>query len=260
MDFTVSCTNHPHYGYISVTSHYIPDGTITLLSYVIIKRKIVGENLFTSVYQKRVNTDEDLDFTFKDRLCRNNYTYQYQVEYRSVAGVEYTRTATVKSEFDVLVVCDANAIWKTPLNVSAIGLTTVKPFAINTPIYAKKPSYYSNTATNYEEGTCTGIFIKMTGPENKITFDTDHNWKYRKDFKNFITQGNAKVIKSVSGEMWLVGIKSDSITDNSLFANAEIEGARQLEFGWLEIGDVDSEQDLYENGLINVYKQFWSGQ
>ena len=59
--------------------------------------------------------------------------------------------------------------------------------------------------------------------------------------------------------MWLVGLKTDSITDVSLFDNAEIEGARQLEFGWLEVGDVDSEADMYENNLINVPSGYWSG-
>ena len=59
--------------------------------------------------------------------------------------------------------------------------------------------------------------------------------------------------------MWLVGIKTDNISDTSLFSDAEIEGARQLEFGWIEIGDVESEADLYENGFIDVPSDYWSG-
>ena len=149
------------------------------------------------------------------------------------------------------------------LNVSAINPTTIAPYAMNTPIYARKPSLYKFSSLNYEEGNCTGIFLDMvdlSGNETNIQFVTDHNWQYRKSFKNWLTLGNAKFIKSVSGEMWLVGIKSDSVTDNSLFSNAEIEGARQIEFGWVEVGEADNEEDLYENGLINVPMEFWSGQ
>lgn len=258
MAINLTCTNHPHYGYITVDTS--PDGAYSGVSKLIIKRKIKDEFLFTSVYMKSVASAADLTVSFDDFLCRNNYEYQFKVEYRNAQnGIIDSQTYNIKSYFDVLVICDGEEIWYTPLNVSAINFTTIKPYAVNTPLYSAKPSYYSYTETNYEEGTCTGIFLKMTGPENKIVFDTSHNWKYRKDFKNFITLGNAKVIKSVSGEAWLVGIKSDSISDNSLFQNAEIEGARQLEFGWLEIGDFESEADLYENGLINVTEDYWSG-
>lgn len=258
MAINLTCTNHPHYGYITVETS--TQDTYSGVSTLIIKRKIRDEFLFTSVYMKNISSASDLTVTFNDFLCRNDYEYQYKVEYRNAQnGIIDSQTFNVQSYFDVLVICDGEEIWYTPLNVSAINTTTIKPYAVNTPIYSKKPSYYSYTETNYEEGTCTGIFLKMVGPENKITFDTSHNWKYRKDFKNFITLGNAKVIKSVSGEAWLVGIKSDAISDNSLFQNAEIEGARQLEFGWLEIGDFESESDLYENGLINVTEDYWSG-
>lgn len=267
MAISLTCVNHPHYGYITITTSAVqPDPPVLPPLYsdvtqVTIKRKISDEFLFLSVYTKTISSLEDLEITFNDPYCRNNYDYLYKVEYRNAqGGIVEEQTTTVKSVFDVLVVADADTIWYTPLNVSAINPTRIKPYAINTPVYASKPSYYCYTALNYEEGTCTGIFLEMVGQENHIQFETSHNWKYRKSFKDFITIGNAKIIKSVSGEMWLVGIKTDSITDNSLFSNAEIEGARQLEFGWIEIGDVDNESDLYENGLINVPEEFWSGQ
>lgn len=254
----ISCTNHQHYGYITVATS--PIGTPSGVARVVLKRKISTEYGWISVYTKEVSSVADLTFTFDDYLCRNKYTYNYKVEYRnSVGNIMDSTTVNVNSFFDVLVICDSQETWYTPLNCAAINFNTVRPYVINTPLFAKKPSYYSPSEQNYEEGNCTGIFLKMTGPEDKIVFETDHNWKYRKDFKNFITLGNAKVIKSVSGEMWLVGIKTDTISDASLFQDAEIDGARQLEFGWIEIGDVDSEEDLYENGIINVPSTYWSG-
>ena len=216
--------------------------------------------LFTSVYMKEIETTDDLAFIFNDFFCRNNYEYQYKLEYRNEnGGLIDSVTYNIVSRFDVLVICDADEIWYTPLNVSAINFNTVRPYTVNTPIFATKPSYYSYTATNYEEGSCTGIFLKMTGEESNIQFETEHNWKYRKQFKNWLTLGNAKIIKSVSGEAWIVGIKSDAISDTSLFSDAEIDGARLIEFGWIEIGDIESEADLYENDFINVPSDDWSG-
>ena len=258
MAITLTGVNHPHYGYISLTS--TGDPSYTSVTRLVLKRKILSESKFTSVYTRTVSSVSRLNFSFNDYYCRNGYEYQYKLTYLNEQdNIVDEKVFNIVSSFDVLVVCDKDEIWYTPLNVSAINPTTIKPFAINSPILSRKPSYYSVTAINYEEGTCKGVFLRMTGPENDITFETEHNWKYRKDFKNWLTLGNAKVIKSVSGEMWLVGLKTDSITDVSLFDNAEIEGARQLEFGWLEVGDVDSEADMYENNLINVPSGYWSG-
>ena len=274
MAVLLSCVNHMHYGYITVmTNADIPDPPdvdpndppipplYSDVVAVVIKRKIKDEFLFESIYMKQISVPSDFDITFNDPYCRNNYEYQYKVEYiNEEGGTVDSTTYNIKSVFDLLVIADANEIWYTPLNVSAINPTRIKPFAMNTPIYAKKPSMYYYNALNYEEGSCTGIFLKMIGDEDNIQFDTSYNWKYRKQFKDFITKGNAKIIKSVSGEIWMVGIKTDSITDNSLFSNAEIEGARQIEFGWVEVGEVDNEKDLYDNGLINVPEEYWSGQ
>lgn len=252
------CTNHPHYGYITVSTS--PSGTYSGVSTVIIKRKIKDEYLFTSVFMKSVSASYDLTFDFNDYYCRNGYEYQYKVEYRNANNVILdSQTFNVTSKFDVLVICDSDEIWHTPLNCAAINFNTVAPYVVNTPLFTRKPSYYSPSQINYDEGSCTGVFLQMTGPEDKIVFETTHNWKYRKNFKNFLTYGNAKIIKSTSGEMWLVGIKTDTISDSSLFSDAEIEGARQIEFGWIEIGDIESEADLYENGLINVTEDYWSG-
>ena len=257
MAITLTGVNHPHYGYIKINSS--GDNTYTTVTRLILKRKIQSDILFTSLYTKAISTTSDLTFNYTDYLCRNNVTYQYKVVYlNDENNVVAEELLNIKSHFDVLVIADKDARWVTPLNCSAINTTRIKPYATNTPVYSTKPSTYSVTAINYEEGICTGIFLEMTGPENDITFETDNNWRYRQRFKDFITQGNAKVLKGTSGEAWIVSIKSDSISDTSLFDQAEIDGARQIEFGWMETGNIESESDLYENGFISVPSDYWS--
>ena len=268
--YSISVTNHKHAGYISVhaecqhsTQPYSP------MFAIIVKRKRSDEFTYTTVcVGTNIVGENKEELNFIDPYCRNGYTYQYRIEFCGMkvidpTGERYVATHTeetnVYSEFDGLVIADSEEVWFTPLNVAPINTTRIKPYVINTPMYAKKPSYYNYTATNYKEGTCTGIFVQINCTENGTVLNTSHNWQYRDRFEEFLTLGNAKVIKSVNGEMWLVGIKTDSITDTSLFSNADIEGARQIEFGWLEIGDVTSEEDLYESGLINVPEEYWSG-
>lgn len=258
MAVSVTCTNHPHDGYITIS--IAPTTTYSNVGIVLIKHKIRTELLFTSVYMKYINSTSDLTFSYDDYLCRNNCTYDVCVEFMSITRLPIdSTTVQVESKFDVLVLNDGIDSWRTPLNVSAINTTLIRPYVMNSPLYASKPSYYTCTNNNYEEGTCHGVFLKIVEDGDKCSFDTSQNWKYRKELKNFLLLPCAKILKSVSGEMWIVGIKTDSITDNSLFENAEIEGARQIEFGWFEVGDADSEEDLFFNHLINVPSVLWSG-
>ena len=259
MAINVTCTNYPHDGYITVSTN--PDTTYTGVGIVLIQHKIKSELLFTSVHMEYVNSQNELAITFDDYLCRNNCVYEVRVSFLSLTGPTIaSETVEVTSKFDVLVLTDGTDAWRTPLNVSAINTTLIRPYVMNAPLYASKPSYYVCGNYDYEEGTCKGIFLKMVQEENGcVTFDTNNNWKYRKEFKNFLLIPCAKLIKCVSGEMWLVGIKTDAITDSSLFENAEIDGARQIESGWFEVGDVDSEADLYSNTIINVVPALWGG-
>lgn len=262
MAINVSCINHPHYGCITVQTSpgSIPSG----VNKVRISKKISSKFVFVSVYLKTVSTTADLTFTFDDYLCRNNVTYQYKVDYiHDIDSTSYniieSQTFEIKCMFDLLVIKDSGETYATPLNAFPINTNTIRPFVLNTPLMTKKPSYYSIGNAQYKEGTAQGVWLKMVGEENNIQFETDQNWEYREKFVSFLCNGLGKLLKSVSGEMWLVGIKSDGISDNSLFSTAEVDGARQIEFGWIEIGEVESENDLYENGLINVPSKYWSG-
>lgn len=260
MAINLLCTNHPHYGYITVSTS--PDGSVVSgVTTLRISRKVSSGYSFIAVYTKSISTASDLELSYDDYLCRNNTTYQYRVEYLHDNGDTFavldTVAVTFKSTFDVLVLIDRYGAYYTPLNAYPITYNTIKPYAINTPILSKKPSYYSFANTCYREGNCQGTWLKMTGAENNIVFETDNNWEWREEVVDFLCQPNSKLLKSVSGEMWIVGIKTDTISDSSLFSTAEVDGARLLEFGWIEIGDANSEADLNEAHLINVPRKYW---
>ena len=259
----LSCNNIQHLGVVEVmTTISSTDEYSSDIKQILIKRKIASEFLPITIYQKNVADVSDLTVEIEDALCRNNTEYEYKVEYRDENDVIInSETCNIVSFFNCLVLFDEDKVYTCPLNCSAINFNTIKPFVVNAPILSKKPSYYCNTMINYDEGTCQGTFVDIDDTGRNIEFIYKDNWKYRKKFKDWLTVGNAKVIKSVSGEMWLVGIKTDTISDSSIFSDAEIDGARLVEFGWVEIGDVDSEQDLYDNNLISLIDiddDYWS--
>lgn len=255
----LSCSNIQHLGVVKIknstsgTPEYSSD-----IEWVVLKRKegttTSAGTSFMNIYAKKVSKEKDLYFELDDYFCRNNTTYTYKVQYIKKNGIilNTSNVVEVRSDFCCLVIADRYKTYTCPLNCSSISFTNVKPFVVNTPMYSRKPSYYNFTNINYAEGNCKGTFVDIDDTGRNIEFVYKDNWRYRRDFKEWLMEGNAKIIKSVSGEMWLVGIKTDSISDSGLFSDAEVEAARLIEFSWIEIGEVDDELDLYENDLIDI--------
>ena len=71
MAITLTGVNHPHYGYISLTS--TGDPSYTSVTRLVLKRKILSESKFTSVYTRTVSSVSRLNFSFNDYYCRNGY-------------------------------------------------------------------------------------------------------------------------------------------------------------------------------------------
>ena len=274
MTFNFVVRNMPHRGIVQLYASVYDDGqTIDTVRMVRIKRREENsQSYITIAIGGHWNQHPVREFVLEhnDFLCRNDTNYVYVAEWYPLSTNSneqspiHTEEVTIKSEFNLLVISDFNNTYRTPLNVSAINTTLIRPYSTNVPIYTQKPSYYCNTAVSYEEGTCKGIWLQMFDCQDPSAWEGNfrlaENYKYRRQFKDWLVKGNAKIIKNIMGEMWMVGIKTDSISDNSLFDSAEIEGARQIEFGWFEVGDPENEKDLYYNGLINVSSDDWSGQ
>lgn len=275
MEFYAYAENKPHQGVVHLFAEVYDGGaTIDSVRRIKIKRREYNsQSYITLAFMEHWNQHPVYrpNIEYDDFLTRNNTTYIYLFEFidnRSGQDIVlHTEERQATSQFNLLVIADYNTWYRTPLNVSAINTTLIRPYSTNVPMYTQKPSYYCNTAVSYEEGTAKGIWLEMFECPHyfipnlwESDFIRVNNYKYRRRFKDWLAKGNAKILKNIMGEMWMVGIKTDSITDNSLFDNAEIEGARQIEFGWFEIGDPENEKDLYYNGLINVSSDDWSGQ
>lgn len=256
----LNLTNNRFKGYVEFSStNSLEEFNSSNVSRILIKRKINGQyGGWMTVFTKNVSIDADFIFTQKDYFARSGHEYLYEMEYYSGNTLLKSVSNTVKSEFDCIVICDNDDCYFTPLNVGSINVSRIKPYTMNKPYNAEKPSYYCNTRINYEEGSCTGIFLDVEGTEDKFNFVTRNNYVYRSRFKNWLTNGKAKLLKNVYGEMWIIAIKTDTIVDASI-TEYQVEGARTISYDWFELGDANSESDLYELGLSNVEPAYWSG-
>lgn len=237
MYIKLNLENNRYKGYIKVTTDVDTVGlsdadisTLNTTTHIVLKRRRENYNQWVSVKcwertpQSTVSGGKlnGFKFEYNDYSCRNKYTYEYMVEYVVVSGGKYSKTIAttidyVESIYDCYVIYDYEKSYFTPLNVGAITINTQRPFAMNAPMTTRKPSLYYNCITKYDEGSCTGIFLDIAGTDTNFDFVKEHNWEYRHQFKDWLTNGNSKIIKDMAGQRWVVGIKTDSISDGSLF-------------------------------------------
>ena len=68
----------------------------------------------------------------------------------------------------------------------------------------------------------------------------------RKQLLDFLTNKNAKILKDWNGNIWLIVIVNNpsvSFQQNTSMRLADVSAS------WVEIGDYNSQKDLYEAGL-----------
>jgi len=262
MAIHLNLVNNRYKGYIEFSStNTFDEFNSSNVSNVLVKRKINGTNGgWMTIFTKSIAIDIDLIFTEKDIYARSGETYLYEMEYYDADNnLVNTVSNTVECISDCIVICDSEYYYFTPLDIGSIDIGRIKPYTMNTPYNAEKPSYYCNTKINYEEGSCTGIFLDTEGTDYDFDFITKNNYKYRNAFKNWLTNGKAKFLKNVYGEVWIIAIKTDTIKDEGLLKNSQAEGARKISYEWFEIGNANSESDMYDLGLSNIESSYWSG-
>lgn len=70
---------------------------------------------------------------------------------------------------------------------------------------------------------------------------------------DFLCDSVPKILKLPDGRKWLI-----QVTPNPTDTAEENYNNRYINFTWVEIGDMDSEEDLYYLGLSDVSPEWWN--
>ena len=106
----------------------------------------------------------------------------------------------------------------------------------------KYPYLYFGNEANYYTGDFSGVGIEWNKEDD--SFDVDGGNDYRKALSDWLTNGEAKVLKMSDGREWLIGVNG-----NVKITCSDHIDKGTLEFSFVEIGDIESEEDMYNNGL-----------
>ena len=211
-----------------------------------LKRRKKGKSAWDTIYEQTVNGDATkLNFTFYDKTCRANTSYEYTIVpvIGQVEGNFYTNE--IKTNFVGLYLMDSNYIYQTELDVN-ISPKRTKPRNVISTINRRCPYVVSNGAINYENGTVSAQWVSY----DQLTdvWDIDGQREYLTGFEDFLNNGQPKIMKYEDGRMWLIEVSSSDITQAEEYSVAQVHTS----FDWTEIGDADSMSDLYLHGLSDV--------
>lgn len=228
---------------------------------ILIKRRIKGTNIWTTINRKSIEdskSEEEFNLTGVDYFAQARTKYEYAVV-MYYSGIEGNyNIVDADSNFDCIVMAEKDQSYSTLLEVGACDMKRIGSSSIVEMLNKKYPVYYKYGKKQYETGTVDGYWIRYscdTYADND-GLDLDGLIPYMTEVKDYFNDGKAKILKHPDGRIWLVAVNdSDGITDAR---QDDIMLERTLSFNVTEIGDYNSEQDLYELGLSDVSSEYWS--
>ena len=244
-----------HAKFNSNTSAGNVDWDLDRVSYLLIKRKKVNEFKWITLEAHETKTIEDFNLRNIDITATPNYEYQYAAV-PIINGVEgFYSIDTVKVLINSLFIGDRDEVWCTDISDNYLDNVSQVPQQSVVTMYDRYPTIVRNTAANYEEITVNAQFFPTE--EDGCTINLDGDEQKRVDYNNrakmFLRNENAKVLKSMDGNIWLVYVTTppqDTAVDD--YKN------RKITFTCTEVGDINDEEDLYEAGLITAESQWWN--
>jgi hypothetical protein len=224
------------------------------VSYLIVKRKKDGDFKWITIYIQKVDNYKDFNIQNTDITAASNQKYQYAVV-PIVNGMEgFYSIVDVDVVSDTLVIADKDEVWHTHITDGFLDNTANAPSNVLTTMYGAYATIVRNTMACYDEITVNAQFVPLEDDGCTYSFDDEgKRARYNRQAKKFLKNGNSKIIKDSSGNIWLVYVNTPP-TDSA----EDIYNNRKITFSAVEIGDAEDEEALYEAGLINTTEEWWN--
>lgn len=217
------------------------------VSSIKIKRRIQGTFDWITLDTITVNSVDDLNFVFNDLLNADNVTYDYAL----VPVMEDTEgdyiIDSILSNFNGVFLGDYSTIYKLMYGVSYSNNAYNQTTGVFEPLGSQYPIVISNGVLNYESGSVTATILgndyEKTGEINPSNIVSQMG-----NLKQFLTNKQSKILKDWNGNIWLCVINGKvQIT----YKTGSSMAIPQVQFNWIQIGDANNQQDLYNNGILD---------
>lgn len=223
------------------------DFIIEQLSAIKIKRRIRGTFNWITLETVPIDDVEDLTFVFNDRL--NAYGVEYEYAFVPVlqdVESEYIMNS-ILSKFNGVFIGDYYNTYKFLYDVNYGNNSRNQQIGTFQPLGRKYPVIVNNGLLSYESGSVSAKILNDNYQDTGIV-DAISVTKKKNVIKDFLTNHKAKILKDWCGNIWLCMIVDSPQVS---YANGSGMSIPVVSFNWTEIGDVNSQQDLYLSGVID---------
>lgn len=216
---------------------------------VIIKRREKGTMDWVTIFTIPINKIEDFNFIKEYYYGRSGVSYDFMI-ISSIGGIQNSYVlAECASSFEGLCLADQTTFYQTVYNLDAIEITRNLNDTVLHLLNDTYPVVISNDSTSYDSGTVSACFLKMNDYDAVLGCPAV---KYREEILNWLSNKKAKILKLENGRIKLIRITGmPSETDGG---HPDLQ---KVNFDFVEIGNVDSEADLYRTHLSDIAPDRW---
>lgn len=222
--------------------------TLSQLSSIRIKRRKKGDFNWITVQEIPINDRTDLNSIRRDYFVPSYEEFEYALV-PILNGVEGKYIiGSIETEFNGVFISDLNKTYKLNAQVSYSGRTSMQSVGQITPLGRRYPVIIKNGKANYEMGSVSGMLLGKN-------YETTHEINRKEiveeinEFVDFLKNGKPKIIRDWNSNIFMIMVTSNpSVTYNNNYGM----GIASVSFEWTEQGKYDNEDDLYDNGFIEV--------
>lgn len=231
---SITIKNNSAKGFIEFNSQK-NTGASDQISYVLISRRVHGEDDYERMYEKVITNTDQLTFSDFDIGVKCGTSYDYYIELTDGNSIGYTtiefgEILDVECWFDGLFIGNYEKQYMAPLNCSTSVTRNTQANYVMT-LAGRTPYRVSNTNANYTTGQSSGLFMPLNNYNQPVKMNTRD---YTKEVVDFMVDGTEKVLKTSDGGAWLVSIDPGvEIPSSDYFT-----GFNMISFNWTEVGDI----------------------
>lgn len=217
------------------------DYTASTVTAVRIKRRKIDEHNWTTLYEIPINKNEDFIFELIDRYTQGNtdYYYSFVPVIESIEG--NINKNSITSKFNNYFILDKNTQYPIIFNTS-LNIQINKPIGMIETIGRTYPFVISNGLAQYKTGT-----LKFSiAPFEDCEVDIENGYSYREQFERWIMDGNPKILKDWTGQIYMINITSAIPIDYEFYY------LPSYEIQFTEIGSVFNLDDMYNNNFLDI--------
>lgn len=223
------------------------DIVLSQLEGIRVKRRTKGTFDWITLKYISVIDATSLSFTYDDCMFPTGTEFDYAIVPVLSGNVEGEYIInSVFGEFDGCFVCDSENIFKLYNACSYPTITNSLTAGVLTPIGRRYPILVYNTENDFESGTFSGNLLGYNFEDTR-RIDRADVQEELKDYRAFLKNKKAKILKDWNGKIQLIGITGAISETPDL-----ISGKTNVSFAWAEQGQWDNQTDLYNNGLVET--------